>query len=415
MPLFFFSYARADANANPYVDKFFDDLASLVCLQSGLASREEAAFRDVRSIKLGDPWPSEIGAALASSSAIVSLLSPGYFNSEWCRKELAFFLNLASAKKKQGEVPPLIVPIRWFKEPKNKPFPKVVMDLQNNAEFGKVYEENGLERVMRFSAYKDDYEKIYTTIADRIVDATANYGIPDVPAPADLAAIPDLPGYGQNTISSPVDVNNPEPADPRRVQFILAAASQQQLRGIRNRLDAYGASGEDWRPYMPTTARRVALMLQAVATDADIVADFVTEVDDLIPRLEQALKQKNMVIIVLDPWALQVDTYAKALEEYDGRDFLHCAVVVPWNETDQETASAGDDLRALLKEKLKTKVVSGDPKKFRAGISSPEELTKGVSELLVELRKRIIEGTAPVRKIKDDKVIAKPVISAVRS
>jgi len=45
-------------------------------------------FIDVQ-IETGVPWPEKLGAALAGSQVLVPLLSRQYFNSNWCKTELA--------------------------------------------------------------------------------------------------------------------------------------------------------------------------------------------------------------------------------------------------------------------------------------------------------------------------------------
>jgi FxsC-like protein len=410
MPLFFLSYARADRD--PHLDKFYDDLVSLVRRKTGLGSNDDVAFRDVRALDLGDRWSDEICAALASAKSLVCLCSPTYFNREWCRKELVFFRNRLAKSTKNGNPPPLILPLRWYPELKTgAPFPKAVMDLQHQADYGNEYEKEGLQFICRLNKYSDLYEEILTQIANRIIEVTTRYPISDAPVPAQLDAVDDLavPAAAAGGVAARPD------RGPRHVQFILAAASREELQGIRNGLDAYGDSGADWCPYMPPNDRSIGPVLQALAAQEHCTSEIVSRVDDLIPRLRQALETKNMVIILVDPWALQIGTYAAALQEYDERDFLHCAVIVPWNETDQETVKASGDLHELLKQKLTNKVLSNDPKKLRSQITSPEQLEAGVRELLVELRKRIIERADVVRKMGGGQVIAKPLISAVRS
>jgi FxsC-like protein len=285
-----------------------------------------------------------------------------------------------------------------------------VTRLQASADFGEEYAKEGMQLLCRVNKYKDLYEEICTKIANRVIDATEHV-IPDDPVPTDIAAIPDLalPGAppGRQKLA-------PE-RGPRRVQFILAAASQDELEGVREKLDAYGESGADWCPYLPPNRRSIGPVLQQLAAQEDCTSEVVTTVDGLVARLKKALEQKNMVIIVVDPWTLQLGTYAKALQDYDELDLLHCAVVVPWNETDPETTSAREDLHALLKETLVNKVLAKDPKRFRSDVSSPEQLEANVRDLLVELRQRILERMDVVRKIKAERVIPKPGISAVRT
>jgi len=55
--------------------------------------RPSNIFIDKSNIYDGDSWPVKIKRALATSKCVVAVLSPMYFNSEWCKRECAAILH----------------------------------------------------------------------------------------------------------------------------------------------------------------------------------------------------------------------------------------------------------------------------------------------------------------------------------
>ena len=58
-------------------------------LEDALNIKNVSIFQDVSEIKSGQDWEEKILSALLHSRIMVSVLSPAYFNSEWCKKEFA--------------------------------------------------------------------------------------------------------------------------------------------------------------------------------------------------------------------------------------------------------------------------------------------------------------------------------------
>ncbi len=93
--LFFFSYARANANDN-YLNQFFEDLSQRIRDQLGLDANEAVGFFDQPEIKLCGDWEAELNDSLQTCPVIVSMYSPAYFNSTYCGKEWEVFCRARS-------------------------------------------------------------------------------------------------------------------------------------------------------------------------------------------------------------------------------------------------------------------------------------------------------------------------------
>ena len=64
-------------------------------LQEALGGRKPSIFMDMQRIENGDAWRNTLRYALAHSRCVVAVLTPSYFHSEWCTKELSVMLHRA--------------------------------------------------------------------------------------------------------------------------------------------------------------------------------------------------------------------------------------------------------------------------------------------------------------------------------
>lgn len=68
-------------------------------------------FHDVNSIATGQRWPRQIAESLAGSRVMVALFSRNYFQSEWCRRELAAMMSRAERLHEQGFDDQVVFPL----------------------------------------------------------------------------------------------------------------------------------------------------------------------------------------------------------------------------------------------------------------------------------------------------------------
>jgi hypothetical protein len=129
---FFFSYTRG--NNDDYLKQFFKDLSEDVRVRRGLPEKTMVGgvlkdtvvgFFDQRDIELGATWEKTISDALQDSKVMVSIYSPGYFQSEYCGKEWEIFLQRCQlyqerarrAGEPNASLPPAIKPTLWVRLP----------------------------------------------------------------------------------------------------------------------------------------------------------------------------------------------------------------------------------------------------------------------------------------------------------
>jgi hypothetical protein len=110
-PLAFLSYAHSDdAHENGKLLTFGERLGGEVQLQWGA---KFPIFIDRKDLKWGQEWKARIEESLDGATFLIPILTPGYFKSEWCRKELRRFLERETRLKRND----LILPIYYVRCP----------------------------------------------------------------------------------------------------------------------------------------------------------------------------------------------------------------------------------------------------------------------------------------------------------
>lgn len=401
---FFFSYTRA--NNDPYLQTFFQDLQEEVRQRRGLPAGAQVGFFDQRSIELGDAWDDDIVAALQTCKVMVSLASPAYFNSDYCGREWALFRRRCQAAAAGGVVPPLLKSVVWIEFPLDR-LPAEVQGCQLTlGDPHSLYNTKGARHLLMRPRNRDEYIDLIDNLTTQIVAAGYAHPLPpllDVPA---LAAVRSA--FRASALTG-LPAPAPAPAaGPRQVNFIYVAAHPDHIPAGPRR-DAYvDAGGGDWRPFYPADARRVHPLMQNIASDpaldfSSIEVPFGT---DLIARIDEAWRQRQIVVIVVDAWSLHWDAqqaqpvYRDLLQLLDGRFDYHWCVLVPWNDADGDAAAApGDQVRQAVRRTFDRHArLVPNPMFYRDAIRSVDEFRAAVAEVLTRLKEEI-RKTAPVLRV----------------
>lgn len=102
----FFSYAHRD-NKWDALEKLKIDICDEYAVLTG---DELELFFDKNSISWGDNWRDSIESGIDSASFFIPIITPQYFLSESCQKELMQYM----AKVKELQEPGLILPIMYI-------------------------------------------------------------------------------------------------------------------------------------------------------------------------------------------------------------------------------------------------------------------------------------------------------------
>ena len=87
----FLSYARTDADGDPYFERFVEDFSKDLRGFLGDPTVEGLVFRDSVSIDLGEKWEAALEQALCVAQVFIAMVSPTYLRRSACSKEWAAF------------------------------------------------------------------------------------------------------------------------------------------------------------------------------------------------------------------------------------------------------------------------------------------------------------------------------------
>jgi FxsC-like protein len=166
------------------------------------------------------------------------------------------------------------------------------------------------------------------------------------------------------------------------------AGQQQELQTVRNTLTAYDSDGRLWKPYFPDVDRTVALFTQRAATDAELQHEVLPLSNALLAQLEAADESNTIVVLVVDPWTLNVQSYQEYMKSYDKRNLVSCAVLVVWNPADQNDRLTPPQLLQKVRETFKNSITNQNLY-VREMVKSPADFNAELVSAIVEIRRRL--------------------------
>jgi FxsC-like protein len=418
-PYFFFSYARADAQDNePLLARFLTDLETEIRTRTPLREASRG-FRDITRIDLGEPWPDALGQALQFSRVFLALYSPSYFTSEYCGKEWTAFAERCRLHAQGSGVarPHLILPIVWSPvQLADYPLSPEVCDVHHDrVEFGDVYRQRGLRRLILL--HPDQYRQFVMEFGEYLVGLVKRHELPPSAALPDLKALP-------SAFHRPPEEGEPPPPPPRRVKrdlgpshvkFVILAGCADELERVRRRSEAYAADGRGWQPYLPESHETVAFLAQQAAVRERLSSDFIYPGEGFLDQLIEARDCRNLLVVLADPWSLELEPYRSCARDYDNLDFPTGTVLILWNSQDPETQEREQALRERIDETFPYKATApqiGPGKRwaFLGAVLSSKDLAQNLGRVLHKIKEALIKQ-APARKVIGTREIAMPVLA----
>jgi FxsC-like protein len=199
---------------------------------------------------------------------------------------------------------------------------------------------------------------------------------------------------------------------PGHVKFVVVAGRDSELIAVRKNVDCYGDDSLDWRPYFPRHDRRAISLLQFVAACENLISSSLDLGPDIADQLRNAEGENTVVVIAVDPWSIRLAPYHDLMREFDGKSFLNCAVLVPWNNDDDETKTNRSHLMTALQITFTHRFADSNLKLFRNEISSPEQLERELRDVFIEIQRRILESGEVARRAEGEGIIVQPFISS---
>jgi FxsC-like protein len=395
-PWFFLSYSRSDAS-DPHLKTFYRNLVGEVRRIADLKNQTDAeiGFLDTVSIETSTHWQEKVAGALRTCRVMVCMYSRGFFNSPFCGKEFQAFKSRVEeymrASGKQHEHPPLIIPVFWDRPARfPEPLPGGLIDIQyTDDKFSGKYAVEGLYHLIKVHKpeYQSEYNEVSIRLAELIVQQAEAHPLPTPSAIKPFAEIESAFHANGTRNKQPA---HPEScaAGPSVAQFIYVAGRRHEYTGIRTKVDCYGEGGPAWQPYYPELKQPVGIMSQSIATTEGLLYEPSAIGQDFLNRLREAEEKNNIVIIVVDPWSIQVETYQNHMLELDRKTFINCGVLIPWNENDGETPEKLNLLQSSVAKTFKRRFILNT--NFRGAIRSPGELQREICNTINDVRRSLL-------------------------
>jgi FxsC-like protein len=403
VPYFFLSYSRKDVPGG-FLYKFFEDLCRELSIrgESSIHSLDSIGFLDKDQLP-GVNWATNTGESLGTCKIFVPVYSPSYFDSSYCGKEWhAFSRRLASHQQAHGTSPASIVPCLWVELLEEPPrATRLVQDTR--ARFGPEYQEFGLRYLMQLKENESKYQDFLVKFTMMLVTAGKQQPLDplegiDLLTEDNAFAVEARPGKSPRSRLAG--------AAGKRVTFVVAAAGRDEMEVVRTTLDVYGDDWTDWRPYHPLCSDSIWLRALDVARAQRMLPMFDSIGEKLFGLLEKAQESNELVVVIVDPWAVGLTEYKRILNKLDGLRYRTTAIVVPWESADAIEAKVRDALYLCLE----NWVESGE-RVFRQDICSMEEFEKILGQVIIEIRSRILRRAEVARRVLEGGPRSRPILA----
>ena len=362
-PVFFVSYAHADAAYQDHLDnlrKFVADLSAEVAVKMAMP-HEGVLFMDP-NIQVGEVWSEELGDALKRCRVGVALYSPNYFTRPWCGKEFQVLLD--RSRPSQGGTG--IVPVRWdkFLNP-----PKCAARIQYDSEaFPSEYASMGMRQLVRLRpAYLAAHEFALSALADRIVDE------------AKAQRLEPLMALDFNVVKSAWEEE-------------VANDPQSHTRGNISKtcFVFISHSGWDWIPYQGTPGQ-IGALSQKISGELGLKYEEIPCDDSLPQKLKEANESAVPTVLFGDPESLCTEPYARPMREYNSQYLLNCATLLAWEPGAKDAIETDPRWIRIKTEVFKQKVETPPLYHELRSIFSREDLDLKTRTLIEQIRSHLMK------------------------
>lgn len=332
---FFMSYAWADNVEQDVGDSAVSAFFKLV--ESSLAGKVETTFAngflDRRRLDPGLNWEDTLTAALRGARAFLPLLTLRYFSREACAKEWAAFQARAGAHPRGSE---LLIPIIWDRPVRIKAPDGLQLALAesnvlpNDVDHIKAYNKVGLKVFVDRMATDSGAAATVRVVADAITELiVSRYGEILMPV-AGNGLVPHWNDLPTTFSASQQPAGGPGQAV---LHFAVAAATRDEIGNRRpNALRFYPGTRSDWVPY-DAAGKTISQVVLETSRCLNLPYSWLPVSAGLVNDIRGLEAQGCAPVVVLvDPWSLEVASLTGPLSAYDQQRFKNCVVIVVWNE-----------------------------------------------------------------------------------
>jgi FxsC-like protein len=193
---------------------------------------------------------------------------------------------------------------------------------------GAEYPDQGLMSLMRTDPAA--YRVVLRVIARRVRYAAELFRLP-VARDLDLATVRS-PFPAQHTVETVWPSTG-------HVRLFVAAGVADAPPADRRRTEYYGHSPLDWTPYRPPVHPTLAHRAQRVILDEEFTSSLEVVGQDLGSKLDEARRNNQPSVLLVDAWAAREAPYRDPLSAYDRENHPHTGVLVPCHDSDDESGA----------------------------------------------------------------------------
>ena len=390
---FFMSYAWADNVAQDVAGSAVSAFFKLV--EESLAGKVATSFQangflDRKGIEAGQNWEDELTHALRGARSFLPLLTQRYFSREACAREWSAFAARANAHPRGSD---LLIPIIWDRPVRIQPPAGLQILLgessvsANDVDRVKDYNTMGMnvlvQRMANDARAADTVRVVVDAITELIVTRYAEIKLPS----AGSDTVPhwnNLPTTFPNAAGPAAAV-----ASTGALYFAVAAATLGEIGARRpNALRFYPGTRSDWVPY-DKAGLTISQVVLETSRCFNLPYNWLSIGANLVNDIRSLENQGCLPVVVLvDPWSLDVAALNGPLSAYDQNRFKNCVVIVAWNE---EGVAESTETRARLQAALQ-KVFSrslpqvGESTWFNTQVKDVDSLRAALLQAVKDIR-----------------------------
>lgn len=242
---------------------------------------------------------------------------------------------------------------------------------------------------------------IVDALTDQIVDRWATNRLPVAPAGL-VKPWDDLVPAFEAPIAPPTA------APTQAICFSVAAARGDEMRAARRGAPAYYPGDErDWIPYPESTLTTTSQLALEAVHSLGVTCRWLDAKKELAKSIRVLETQGNTpVIILVDPWSLEVAALEQSLSEFDQNRFKNAMVIVACNphEKPAEAFLPSPDRWATVEQKLRTVFgrsfpLNGESADFVSNIRDIDQLRQAVGTALKAMRGIVAIEKPAARKV----------------
>jgi FxsC-like protein len=375
------SYAHADADG--LLKGFSSDLSEAVARRLRIAP--PAGFLDENDILVGMDWSDRLGEALRKSLVLVCLISKEYLKSENCGRELEVFLKRRALLPADANAE-VILPVFWESPAVAAQFPSSLSSFQySDTSLPEPYLTWGarsiaIKREVDSKREDDPYQQLLASLSIKIASAAIEYRLPEIAA-EQMAAFGKLPNALLPSAPLAPANSNSNAGRVFEINFVYAIPAAGEFPQAPPR-EGYSANGGwYWQPFRSVDEGIGQLVYQAPTKYRRHEHTVIQK--DLVDELIARGKQDQLVILLVDPWAVFNPDYLEFFRKFDESVVPNSAVIAVGTDDDFENklTEAFENSYPRLK----------DTPYFKCGVAAKESLLQALNSTLDKLIDNIVK------------------------